>query len=232
MLPEKYRYTSRPAAWQIACRMVVGAALLVAGILCIRYGQIKNAVQHDDKTLLLVAIVILPMGIEQMAKAVRDMLRPRTDTVLSTSEHGGKYYWAHNPMMDWLGFHGFALLVVVKLPAASSTSEAFLLLLAAGVAVLYRFSLRYSNLLYFDYSLGQVFVCRFKRFWWEKQESRPLQDFCAVTYGENKVVLLGKPGKEDLPCNYFMPKYTESAREAAGVKLHKLSGLPLVKRRE
>ena len=62
MLPEKYRYTSRPAAWQIACRMMVGAALLVAGILCIRYGQIKNAVQHDDKTLLLVAIVILPMG--------------------------------------------------------------------------------------------------------------------------------------------------------------------------
>ena len=99
-----------------------------------------------------------------MAKAVRDMLRPRTDAVLSTSEHGGKYYWAHNPMMDWLGFHGFALLVVVKLPAASSASEAFLLLLAAGVAVLYRFSLHYSNLLYFDYSLGQVFVCRFKRF--------------------------------------------------------------------
>lgn len=231
MLPEKYRYTSRPAAWQIACRMVVGAALLMARILCIRYGQIKNAVQHDDKTLLL-AIVILPMGIEQMAKAVRDMLRPRTDAVLSTSEHGGKYYWAHHPMADWLGFHGFALLVVVKLPAASSASEAFLLLLATGVAVLYRFSLRYSNLLYFDYSLGQVFVCRFKRFWWEKCESRPLQDFCTVTYGENKVVLLGKAGKEDLPCNYFMPKYTESAREAAGVKLHKLSGLPLVERQE
>lgn len=232
MLPKKYRYTPRPAMWKIACRMVVGAALLAAGILCLRYGQIKNAVQPNDKTLLLAAIVILPMGIEQMAKAMRDMLRPRTDAVLATSECGGKYYWAHNPMMDWLGFHGFALLVVVKLPAASSASEAFLLLLATGVAVLYRFSLRYSNLLYFDYSLGQVFVCRFKRFWWEKCESRSLQDFCAVTYGENKVVLLGKPGKEDLPCNYFMPKYTESAREAAGVKLHKLSGLPLVERQE